>query len=81
MKTCEACGLNAPESAKLCKHCFHDFDDQAPKGASSGSTLILGALAAMSVVAAVTITVIVSNRSCFSNIYGRICCYGKVYRI
>ena len=58
MKTCEACGQNAPESANLCKHCFHDFDEQAPKGAASSSTLILGALAAMSVVAAVTITVI-----------------------
>jgi hypothetical protein len=58
MKTCESCGASVPDSANLCKHCFHDFDEQGPKAPSNASTLILGALAAMSVVAALTITVV-----------------------
>ena len=53
MKTCESCGATVPESANICKLCFDDLTETtAPKSSNTG-TLVLGALAAMSVVAAI----------------------------
>jgi len=60
MKTCPSCDEDVPLSANLCKHCFHDFDDPGPRGVNK-LTLVLGALAAMSIIGAMTFS-FVSNR-------------------
>jgi ribosomal protein L40E len=51
-KTCPECGAEAPTSAARCKECFHDFTDARPPKA--GPIVLLAALAAMSLLGAVT---------------------------
>ena len=60
MKTCPSCGADVPLAANLCKHCFHDFNEAGPAGVNK-LTLVLGALATMSMIGAATFT-FVSNR-------------------
>jgi len=61
MKTCPSCDEEVPLAANLCKHCFHDFNEIGPAGVNK-ITMVLGALAAMSVIGAATL-VFVSNRT------------------
>ena len=60
MKTCPSCDEDIPVAANLCKHCFHDFNETGPAGVNK-LTLVLGALATMSIIGAATLT-FVSNR-------------------
>jgi hypothetical protein len=61
MKDCPSCGAEVPQSAKRCKHCFHDFDE-APKGTNwAGPIALLVSFAAMIVVALLVLFWIVSQ--------------------
>lgn len=52
MKTCPDCGAEVPAAAARCKECFHDFNEQ--KVTRTGPIVLLAALAAMSLMAALT---------------------------
>lgn len=58
-KDCPSCGLTVPKSASRCKECFHDFDAAPKKTSWAGPIALLMSMAAMAVVAAVTLGVIV----------------------
>jgi hypothetical protein len=53
-KECPACGAEVPTSATRCKECFHDFTEQGPRPINMlvGPLIVLGAIAALSVVGA-----------------------------
>ncbi|MCP4804853.1 MAG: hypothetical protein GY884_05840 [Proteobacteria bacterium] len=54
-KNCPSCHEDVPAAAPRCKHCFHDFTDEeaaAPKG--RGLVGLLGLIAAMCVMGALT---------------------------
>lgn len=55
-KTCPSCDAEVPLAATRCKECFHDFTETPPKKA--GPLVLLGAIAAMMVIGAVTFYVI-----------------------
>jgi len=43
MKDCPSCAATVPAVARLCKHCFHDFEAEVPK--KSNSNTLIGFLA------------------------------------
>jgi hypothetical protein len=51
-KICPECGAEVPAAAARCKECFHDFGER--RRPRTGPIVLLGALAAMSVLAALT---------------------------
>jgi len=51
-KICPECGAEVPTSAARCKECFHDFGEQ--RRPRAGPIVLLGAFAAMSLIAALT---------------------------
>lgn len=53
-KECPSCGLTVPASASRCKDCFHDFADVQVRR-TGGPLLMLGSLAAMATVGALTL--------------------------
>lgn len=55
-KTCPDCGTEVPASAARCKECFHDFNEQRTPRA--GPIVLLAALAAMSILGALTFWII-----------------------
>jgi hypothetical protein len=57
-KDCPSCGLEVPEVAYRCKECFHDF--QSTKTTNNGPIVILGLLAVMGILGAITLGLIVS---------------------
>ncbi|MBA2320850.1 MAG: hypothetical protein H0V89_06830 [Deltaproteobacteria bacterium] len=60
-KTCPSCGTEVPESAQRCKQCFHDFNETVPLTRRlAGPLVLLGAFAAMAIVAVIALTVILS---------------------
>lgn len=62
MKDCPSCGEEVPASAKRCKSCFHDFDDDAPKKTNwAGPMALLVSAAAMVLVALLTLGWIVTR--------------------
>ena len=61
MKECPSCGASVPRSANLCKHCFHDFTDDAVPTRSGGPIFLLGAVAAMAILGAVTFGYVASQ--------------------
>ena len=60
-KTCPSCGTEVPVVASRCKTCFHDFDEPAKSTNWAGPIALLVSLAAMMVVAVVTLLWIVSQ--------------------
>jgi hypothetical protein len=57
-KTCPSCGAEVPSVAKRCRECFHDFTEDSGPKTNNGPLLLLGALATMAVLGAVTLGVI-----------------------
>ena len=57
-KDCPSCGAEVPEVAYRCKECFHDF--RTVKKTNNGPLVILGMLAVMGVLGAITLGLIVS---------------------
>lgn len=55
-KSCPDCGAEVPASAARCKECFHDFSESKPS--KTGPIVLLAALAAMSILGALTFWVI-----------------------
>lgn len=53
MKECPSCGASVPKSAERCKECFHDFSEVASRS-NGGPIFLMGAAAAMAVIAAGT---------------------------
>lgn len=53
-KECPECGAEVPVAASRCKDCFHDFQ-APPKTNLAGPLLLLGTLAAMTLVGAVAL--------------------------
>ena len=58
-KECPSCLADVPADALRCKHCFHDFN-YVPKRKSGGMAL-LWSLAVMSVIAAVSMALVVQR--------------------
>ncbi|MFT4626849.1 MAG: hypothetical protein ACI8PZ_005529 [Myxococcota bacterium] len=61
MKECASCGASVPRSANLCKHCFHDFTEDSVPTRSGGPIFLLGAVAAMAVLGALTLGYVASQ--------------------
>ena len=58
-KTCPACSAEVPASASRCKTCFHDFVAATPStGSRLGPLALRAALAAMSLVAVVSLLIV-----------------------
>ena len=60
MKDCPSCGTSVPESATRCKECFHDFTEAPSRRSWIGPLLVLGSVAAMAIVGAITLMVVAS---------------------
>lgn len=54
-KTCPSCGADVPRVAKRCRECFHDFTADAGKKSNNGPLVLLGFLAVMATIGAVTL--------------------------
>ncbi len=61
MKDCPSCGETVPRSANLCKHCFHDFTEEGVPTRSGGPIFLLGAVATMAVLGALTFGYVASQ--------------------
>ncbi len=59
-KDCPECGAEVPTSAQRCKECFHDFTE-VKKTSYTGPLLVLGTLAAMALMGALTFFIILQQ--------------------
>lgn len=55
-KTCPTCGAEVPAAAARCKDCFHDFNAVKPR--NWGPIVLLGSIASMTVIGAITLVII-----------------------
>lgn len=53
-KTCPSCGTEVPAVATRCRHCFHDFAEDAKRASTGGPLLLLAAVAGMALLGAGT---------------------------
>ncbi len=61
MKDCPSCAETVPESATLCRHCFHDFTEDNAPTRTGGPIFLLGSVALMALLAATTFGYVASQ--------------------